>query len=127
MMRSKPIRRVRLTPYRGGRKDEPRFELTLWDTNCFDVYGRRRLRYQLVVFDGSIPTIIFDGDDFHCSLPIDSDKVVVDVARFLTKLRVPLCLGRSMLCPGNASQRNFVERHGKALEAEVCRRFMRKE
>jgi hypothetical protein len=59
------------------------YRLTLWDTNRSDSMGKSVLGYEFKGPDGSV---IFQGEDFHCSpvQAVDSDETVRSLLTFLT-------------------------------------------
>ena len=78
-MRDK-LREVRFTPYRKG--CGPRFRLVTYDTGRTDSMGKSVLAYEF--YEGR--TLIFKGEDFHCSPchAIDSDEACGALMTFLT-------------------------------------------
>lgn len=111
------IRTCIFSPY--AKDQGPRFRLSMYDTHVTDDAGRTRIHYIL----SANGYVIFDNDDFYCSLvhAIDSDATVASLMTFLT-LR-PGDTDASYFDGYDSSQHYFARHHAEALAAEVAARF----
>ena len=113
------VRRVIFTPYRKG--CGPSFTLTLHDAG-YD-YGRQRNMLRYVLRQAGKRHPIFDGSDFGCSPlhAIDSDDTIAAIMSFLTLQ--PGDTDPDYFSDYTPAQRDFMQMHAHALEAEVRARF----
>ena len=116
------IRTCQFAPYKPGQG--PRFTLTVWDTGRTDRDGKHRLAYRLTqtAVNGQ-RTVLFRGDDFHCSPmhAIDSDAAMKALMAFLTLK--PGDTDAEYFSSYTPEQLAYCDAHAEALDCEVSYRF----